>query len=103
MEFKIDAVGFTETRHEIPCHPNVVGGPPRTLPEDLELPLALGNLRIDSLMVDAGIQTQVEMLVYDFTSNVSDSGKARPCCRASLPCGGGNPSFGNSKDGRPSL
>jgi hypothetical protein len=73
MELKIHAIGFTETRHEIPRDPNVVGSPLGTLAEDLKFPLSLGNLRIDSLMVDASIQTQVEMLVYDFTSQFSDS------------------------------
>ena len=56
MELQIHAVGLTEARHEIPGHPDVVGGSPRTFAEDLELPLSLGDLRIDSLMVDAGVR-----------------------------------------------
>ena len=71
MEFKVHAIRLTKTRHEIARNPNIVSSLLGTLAKNLELPLSLGNLRIDSLVVDARVQTQIEMLVDNFTSDVA--------------------------------
>src|SRR5262249_33389004 len=39
--------------------------------EDLEFPLAFGDLSIDALMVDTGSQTELQVFFHDFTSHAA--------------------------------
>ena len=72
MVLDVDAVLFREALHEVARHPHLVGGLLGPLAEDLELPLALGHLCVDALVVDAGVQAQVEVFVDDLASYVAD-------------------------------
>src|SRR4029077_6171818 len=75
MEFKIDTVILPEARHQKPSDPNVVGRLPGAFAENLEFPLALGYLRINSLMSNARVETEIEMLVDNVTRKVPHVGK----------------------------
>src|SRR6476620_10388359 len=72
MELEIHAILFTEASHEITSDPYIVRRPLRALAEDLEFPLTLGDLRIDSFVIDAGVETQIEMLVHNLARDIPD-------------------------------
>src|SRR5581483_2858706 len=44
----------------------------RTLAENLELPLALGDFRVDAFVVDAGREAEIEMLFDQLAGDVAD-------------------------------
>ena len=56
MEVHVDAVLLAEAQQEVAGDPDLVGGLLRALAEDLELPLALRDLGVDALVVDAGLE-----------------------------------------------
>src|SRR3954447_5901674 len=72
MEVDVHAVALAESEHQIARDPELVGGPLRALAEDLELPLALRDLGVDPLEVDAGSQAQVDVRVDDLARDVAD-------------------------------
>src|SRR4029077_8787977 len=67
-------------------HPHLVSGGLGAFAEDLEFPLALGDFRVDALVVDAGGKAKVEML-FDHLArdiadiSVADAGVIRPLRR----------------------
>ena len=69
MQLHVDFVLFTEASHQIARGPQVVGGLVRALAEDLVFPLALGHFGVDALVVDAGVEAKVEMLLDDLTGD----------------------------------
>src|SRR6185503_4754734 len=71
-EFNIDAVALGESQHEVAGHPHLVGGLLGALAENLELPLALRHFGVDALVVDAGGETEVEMLFHDLAGGITD-------------------------------
>src|SRR6185436_13676530 len=72
VELDVDAVGLRETQQEVAGHPHLVGGLSGALAKDLEFPLALGHLGIDAFVVDAGGETEFEMLLDDLARDGSD-------------------------------
>ena len=68
----VDAVFFAKTLKNVAGCPHFVGGLFRALAENLELPLALGHLGVDAFMIDAGVETQIEMLLDDLARDVAD-------------------------------
>jgi hypothetical protein len=59
----VHAVLFAEAQQEVAGDPDLVSGGLGALAEDLELPLALGHFGVDALVVDAGVEAEVEMRV----------------------------------------
>ncbi len=47
--------------------PHLVGGFLGAYAEDLEFPLAFGDLGVDALVVNAGIEAEVQVLINDFS------------------------------------
>ena len=74
MPIDIDLVGLTESHQEVAGDPHVIGALLGALGEHLEFPLALGNLSVDTLMVDASLQTKFQMLLHDLASHITDVG-----------------------------
>src|SRR5262245_55832705 len=72
MEVDVDAVALAEAQEQIARDPHLVGGPLRALAEDLELPLALSDLGVDPLEVDAGSKAEVDVRVDDLARDVAD-------------------------------
>ena len=72
VELDVDAVLLGQPQHQVARHPHLVGGPLGALAEDLELPLALRHFGVDALVVDAGGEAEVEMLLDDLARDVAD-------------------------------
>ena len=99
MPVDVDAVALAETQQQVARDPHLVGGPLRALAEDLELPLALGHLGVDALVVDPGLEAEIEVRLDDLAREradvlVADAGVVLALRRREA--GAGNPS------GRPS-
>src|ERR1700745_1070677 len=62
----------SRSRHQIAGHPHLVRGLLGALAENLEFPLALRHFGIDALVVDAGGEAQVEMLLDHLACDVAD-------------------------------
>ena len=102
----VDAVLLGQAGQQVARHPHLVGGPLRALAEDLELPLALRHLGVDALVVDAGGEADVEMLLDDPAARRRRPGcSPRPCSRGPAGAGiaacrgspaGGRPCRGNT-------
>ena len=89
MEVDVDAVALAEPQEQVARDPQLVGGPPRALAEDLELPLALRHLGVDPHVLDAGLEAEVEMLVDDRAGERRRrSGTRRRC--STRPAGAGS-------------
>src|SRR5205814_7887066 len=71
MEVDVDAVPLAEADHQVARDPELVGGAPGALAEDLELPLALRDLGVDALDRDAGLDAEVDVLVDDLAGDVA--------------------------------
>ena len=69
MVFDIDAVLLGEPLHQITSHPHLVRGLLGAFAEDLKFPLAFRHFGVDAFMVDAGSETQVEVLLDDLAGD----------------------------------
>ena len=69
MALDVDAVFLSEPLQKIAGHPHLVGGALGALAENLEFPLALGHLGVDTFMVDAGGEAEVEMFLDDLAGD----------------------------------
>ena len=72
MEVDVHAVPLAEAEHQVARDPELVGGAPRALAEDLELPLSLRDLGVDALDHDAGTDAKVDVFVDDLPCDVAD-------------------------------
>ena len=72
MPVHVDSIFFTQTKEEEASDPDLVGSLARSFSEDLELPLALRDLGIDALVVDASVKAEVEVFVNDRTGNITN-------------------------------
>jgi hypothetical protein len=62
------SVFFAEAKEQESCDPDIVSGFFRPLSEDLKFPLPLGDLGIDTFMVDACMQALPEMFLGNLPS-----------------------------------
>ena len=69
MPFDIEAVVFAEAKEEEAGHPHFVSGTLGAFAEDLEFPLAFGDLGIDAFVVDASFEAKIEVLFDDRASD----------------------------------
>src|SRR5580698_7007124 len=69
MQLYVDFVLLAKPRHQIACGPQVIGGLVRTLAEDLVFPLSLCHFGVDAFVVDAGVETKIEMLLDNGASD----------------------------------
>lgn len=67
----IDTVFFTEAKEDVTGNPDLVGSVLGTFTEDLEFPLAFGDLGIDTFVVDACVEADVEVLLNDVTGDIT--------------------------------
>ena len=72
VELDVDAVFLAETNQQVTGDPDIIGGLLGAFAENLEFPLAGGHLGVDALMVDAGVQTEIEMLLDDLAGDIAD-------------------------------
>jgi hypothetical protein len=63
MILYVDAIFFRQALQDVAGDPHFVSGFLGAFTEDLELPLAFGNFGVDALMIDARIETDVEVLL----------------------------------------
>ena len=70
--FHVDAVFFAKAVEDVAGDPDFVGATLGALAEDLEFPLAFGHFGIDAFMVDACIETNIEVLLDDLACDVTD-------------------------------
>ncbi len=68
----VDAVFLADAEEQVAGDPDLVGGGAGALAEDLEFPLALGDLGVDALVIDACVQAGVDVLLDDGTGDVTD-------------------------------
>jgi len=68
VQDQIHLVLLAESVHKIASDPDIVRGLCRALGEDLELPLTLGDFRIDAFVVDPGVETEIQVLVDDLAT-----------------------------------
>jgi hypothetical protein len=71
MEVHIHAILLAKAHEDVAGHPDFISGTFRAFAEDLEFPLALGDLGIDAFVIDAGVEADVEMLLDDLAGDVS--------------------------------
>src|SRR5438034_11501252 len=71
MEVDVDAVALAEAEHQVTRDPELVGRALGALAEDLELPLPLRDLGVDTLDRDARLDTEVDVLVHDLPRDVA--------------------------------
>src|SRR5665213_2978398 len=67
VQLHIDFVFLAQAHHQVASGPQIVSGLSGTLCEDLELPLAFRDFRVDAFMVDAGRETGLQVFFHDFT------------------------------------
>ncbi len=72
VEIHVYFVFFAEANENVAGHPHFVSGALGAFAEDLEFPLALGDLGIDAFVVDPGVVADVEMFFDDFASDATD-------------------------------
>src|SRR5204862_6236810 len=72
MEVDVHAVPLAEAEHQVARDPELVGGAPRALAEDLELPLSLRDLGVDALEHNASTDAKVDVFVDDLPRDVAD-------------------------------
>ncbi len=65
IQFHVHFVLLAKTHHQIASGPGVVRGLGRTLGENLEFPLALGDFRVDAFVIDTRGQAEIQMLFDD--------------------------------------
>ncbi len=68
----VDAVLLGQALQQVAGHPHLVGGLLGALAENLEFPLPLRHFGVDALVVDAGREAEVEVLLDDLARDVTD-------------------------------
>ena len=86
MVFDVNAVALADACENVASHPNLVSRRSRAFAKDLKFPLTFRDLGIDPLVVDASVETDVEVLLDDLASDVTDIAKANSCVVAALWC-----------------
>ena len=71
MEFHVHTILFAKAEEEITGYPHLVSSSLGAFAEDLEFPLALGHFGIDAFVVDACVQTEIEVLLDDLAGDVT--------------------------------
>jgi hypothetical protein len=88
VELHIDAVLLADSHENIAGEPDFVGGFLGALTEDLEFPLTLGHLGIDTLMVDSHLEADIKVLLDDVAGDITDCVEADSAVEPALPFGG---------------
>ena len=70
--FDVDAVAFGEAGEDVTSDPHLVGSALGAFTENLELPLTLGDFGVDAFEVNAGIETNIDVLLDDLTRDATD-------------------------------
>ena len=68
----IDTVFLAKALEQVAGDPDLVRGTLGAFSENLELPLAFGDLGVDALVIDAGREADVEVLVDDGAGDAAD-------------------------------
>ena len=68
----VDSVLLAKTVQDVTGHPDLVSTGLGAFAENLEFPLTLRHFGVDAFMIDAGIQTDIEVLFDDLTGDVAD-------------------------------
>ena len=70
--FNIDAVSLRQAREDITGHPHLVSGALGAFAKNLEFPLTLRHFGIDAFEINAGIETDIDVLLDDFARHITD-------------------------------
>ena len=71
IQFEIHFVFLAQARHQIASGPGVVRSFGGAFGEDLEFPLALGDFGVDAFVIDAGRETEIQMLFDNLSGDVA--------------------------------
>jgi len=99
MQLDIHAVLLANARHDVAGDPHLIGCPLGSFAKDLVFPLALCDLGVDTLDVDAGRDADVDVLLDDLSRGATDILVANSGVVGTL--WGGKPPGGSRAEHRP--
>lgn len=92
----VDSILFAESLKDEASDPDLIGSFAGAFAKDLEFPLSLGDLGVDALVINSGVEAEVKVFVYDCAGDIADVFVANAAIVRALGCGVS--AFGKTKN-----